>query len=1245
MSMSRPLSNESNVKIPNIISLDLDEKKMDSFKLKETFSSFRNTYHNLNPSTIQNFKYNNFIRSNNNYTKNTNNHANNLFKNSTNSCYKLKENNDLINNKHNFIYFSNANVNNNKKESLPFITNFNYFKELNDIGYTKNIRNDEMKLRKLINKRRQNRLESINNHHYETLRENLKNSTNGLYLTSLLKQNTNDNDLFNTNNNDMSMRKDSLNFKKNENIFQQYVFNSNLKNKNEEEIEGTNYNNINYNIQNTPDSNVNNAISENLFENNKDSEQNLSKEKNELNNINYPFSNEEINKNLITDKNILKSKQDNKHYLQLKQDSLEEIFEQEHNAYLMKKNSIKELRKINHYFISKVFKKKNLNLINNSFSYKDINEEYQGLTEKEAELLNLNNIDINKVSELSKEDSSIDKNRLLKMRNSMLFQQLQLNEKEIVPLAFLKNNTANETVEKNIITMKLAKKHYLEEEKYNAYYNRNNNKNNKEKDNQETNNCSTIELAENRQNEKIDIENDENNYLEIPKKEKIHKLRNEKKRFLSQILNNSDDEDYRNFDIKKIKAKENQRLLRPSLTLFKNTLYQMKNEINYTKDLNDDEKGLSPYEKLLIKINNLFKTKFEDKGKFINKIKETFMIENQLKIKEEHTKQIDEFYETKLGSLKDSIKSIKIAEDLFADHYLIKFYEYLRHVNLQCEMEKQNLNKLKQNKNELDIDIIKLNSNIHKIRDKLAVYTEYRNFMICVKERRIQPPAFFSDISNSQEELKMLASRRLIAIEKKIILKRKEIAKLEGVLKGETDKKNNKITNRKNMHPKNSNNNLNSHSSSSHKNIHVSNSSVNNNATIQKNKEHENNYFNDSSKNVITKNVNNESSSDVLTTLNSNLNKNNNIISAKKLISSEKIISKNDPNYERVMLEHKIEEENSYLDFLYKEKEEYSRYFNYLTEPIFVTFEEFYSELKKLEIDNITKLNKMNENSTILYRTKMELYEMKADDERAVKKYQSDLIIAQAKANEARSRNKDLKDKLNRLIIAMRKNTNGQNNKSKVIGLKNLTSSTTTSNFFSLKKSNLEDNNLSDNANPLAKTISGNFSEINSYDYESAESARNAKKPGYFGSIFNTFQLVNEIKKFEKLEILKPLPIDEQALIMLQHIEHNINLLLHRHENYKKNPQTKNKLNTVTNEIEKENRAKKSTERMKQVLENHKKMIERVNYKFNRLNVLPKRKCAPRFRPKDSVNPSGLYNTVNFNKNNNEDDNDFLDII
>merc|ERR1711957_872113 len=106
--------------------------------------------------------------------------------------------------------------------------------------------------------------------------------------------------------------------------------------------------------------------------------------------------------------------------------------------------------------------------------------------------------------------------------------------------------------------------------------------------------------------------------------------------------------------------------------------------------------------------------------------------------------------------------------------------------------------------------------------------------------------------------------------------------------------------------------------------------------------------------------------------------------------------------------------------------------------------------------------------------------------------------------------------------------------------------------------------------------------------------------------IYKIFELICELKPFKNQEILKNASFEEQILIMLQHIEFQVNNLLSKDDFFKNNPIYSKKYMNITLQLEKDNRAKKARENKLQVMEDHKLMIERVNYKFFRLNVLPK---------------------------------------
>ena len=96
-------------------------------------------------------------------------------------------------------------------------------------------------------------------------------------------------------------------------------------------------------------------------------------------------------------------------------------------------------------------------------------------------------------------------------------------------------------------------------------------------------------------------------------------------------------------------------------------------------------------------------------------------------------------------------------------------------------------------------------------------------------------------------------------------------------------------------------------------------------------------------------------------------------------------------------------------------------YLNYIIKPIFNNFDEFYSQLKKLEKENLNLLNKKNENSLNLNNQRLELFKIKADEESQNAKNKKELFKSQKNLEEVKLKNQDLKDKLNRLILKIKK--------------------------------------------------------------------------------------------------------------------------------------------------------------------------------------------------------------------------------
>jgi len=1265
MSLHQPSLNENNIKIPIIVSLDLLDKKTENSKKKGTispisnpknnhiasFNSSHNSNANQNNQNNQNLNYYNILFSSGNYLSKITNR--NKFKYSASSSGKLNLNNKYDPNNFNFIYFNDSN--NQKKDIFPSISNNNFSKD-NEITHIKTFRNDEFKLRKLINKRKLDRIDNINNHHFETLREQLKNSNNGLYLTSIAKENLNENsnkkNIDGCYKNDLKslIEKNSFeNDKKQTNIFQNFLMKSSFKKSFEEENEDNNILNTKIKVNEEKD-----YLNGKFYEKNKEIKP-FEKKADSI--INIQFNNQ------INDKMENQNKQDHLVHGQIVNNANLNRIEtsRKENKTLIKEGSLKEFRKnINDYLISKEGKNEKGYFLNKSFSYKNTHDEYEGYHEKEAAKLSLENVDLESLNTLSiNHDKKLNKNKLNKMKNSLIYNELNLNEEELFPLALI-NTGFLLNIPKTGQAMKHVKKQYLKIH------------NNNEEESDEDRGYTTTEnldeeikndLRMEEQLEQSNLNDDfermkfTKNKFKSKKTQKLTKLDMQKKRLMEQILNLSDDEANRDPISRKSRATVNIRTFRPSLTIFKNTVYALKEEINYAQQMDDENKGLSQFEKIFLKINSLFKSRFEDKLKFNNRIKDTFMIENQLKIKEEYTKQIDEFYETKVLSLKDSINSIKVAEDLFTNHFMIKYYDYIKHVRISNEIEKQNLNKLKQNKNEYDIEVIKLNSQIIKMKDKMAMYTEYRNFMICVKERKTEPPEFFTG-KFSQSELIEISKNKINDLNNVVNFLKNEINKIENTLKFENEKKNakppikfaksipktsglNSIQNSNSKHHNESSNTNGILKISNFNNINTNNNSSMNNNSVSKDLIPNTQLINSMIVAAESSILNKTSNSNLLQLK----------INRKNLKEKLNNISKNDPNIEKFVLEAKLAEETYNLELVLTEKVKYQRYQDYLEKPIFKDFDEFYSELKKLERDNLKELNKLNEKTLNLHEIQIELFKSKHEEEASAQKYQRVLIVAENNYEKVKSQNKDLLDRKNKLIFSIKQ----QNYKLKKFKNSLQKINNSSMNFYNSNddKDNLNGaferfsvNNLykSTGSNLYNYTENGQNSDVD--NSENGKSLRNGKKPNYFNYIFSIFNLVNEMQKFQKVEILKNLSIEEQMIMMLKHVEANIIILLQRHEKFKKNPFLKKKLEEVTNKIDKENRAKKCAERMKQVLEDHKRMIERVNYKFNKLNVLPKRKCAPRFRPKDNLNSkNGISYSLNLKKKNEEDEYDPLDII
>lgn len=128
---------------------------------------------------------------------------------------------------------------------------------------------------------------------------------------------------------------------------------------------------------------------------------------------------------------------------------------------------------------------------------------------------------------------------------------------------------------------------------------------------------------------------------------------------------------------------------------------------------------------------------------YINKTREIVLLRHSVEIKKESALKMEEDYYNQMESVKDSIVSLRNAKNLFEDEFFVKFDKYIKHLRIQREREINELTMILDNKSRLELELQKLESRKNKLKDVLDLYREYRDFLICVKEKSLKLPNFF----------------------------------------------------------------------------------------------------------------------------------------------------------------------------------------------------------------------------------------------------------------------------------------------------------------------------------------------------------------------------------------------------------------------------------------------------------------------------------------------------------------------
>jgi hypothetical protein len=153
------------------------------------------------------------------------------------------------------------------------------------------------------------------------------------------------------------------------------------------------------------------------------------------------------------------------------------------------------------------------------------------------------------------------------------------------------------------------------------------------------------------------------------------------------------------------------------------------------------------------KIETLGGKKRDNVREYINKTREIVFMKYTIDMKKERAVRIKETYKNELESIKESIISMKEAKKMFEKEFYEKFEKYVKYLTHQKEKEKAEENNLSETKLKLETENKRLIAKIKKVEENKEKLEEYRDFLICVKEKKLKlPEKFFRRIHTQVQE-------------------------------------------------------------------------------------------------------------------------------------------------------------------------------------------------------------------------------------------------------------------------------------------------------------------------------------------------------------------------------------------------------------------------------------------------------------------------------------------------------------
>ncbi len=656
---------------------------------------------------------------------------------------------------------------------------------------------------------------------------------------------------------------------------------------------------------------------------------------------------------------------------------------------------------------------------------------------------------------------------------------------------------------------------------------------------------------------------------------------------------------------------------------------------------------------------------------YINKTREVVMLKHSVEIKKETALKMEENYKNIIESVMDSIVSLQQAKELFKEDFILRFDRYVKYLRVQREKELVELNNILDKKSQLELEIQKLENKKSVSKEFVRLYREYRDFLICVKERTTNLPKFFIENQNYQNNNIV----RLENSEKKKISRNSKLivnnsfdptidvdSTVDLDLDSNIDEEGrNRILMELEKRKKARNNLLNQLNSSQSNEMSVLNN---------KNSLSPNSKTNKISK--VTSSSNNIKHSSKVLNFNSNLNTHTNSPSKINSAASHKVPGKgNKMRSSKLILNNILNPSNviktNYLNIndvmkntLNNSKVQFNKkndktedqtlsgvdetiiqkFNKYVSKPIYENSNDLNEDIKKMQLENINLLKKLTSTASKVNILKQDTQKLIKENKNEINSLQIEVEQRETTIKELQEVNKSLLEEKNMIF----KNFNGNDIKY-------------TSNAYP------EDDNLPNAQNNTSNIVNSNntkksliktkfnqailYSKVNEIFHLTLEipiSANIQKEMNFSLSLNNSISIlqnkieekVNHEKNLtNRLEIQnnlnnckKSLQVegDSNLMIMLKIVEKSIDFLLAKQDSYYRDPKKKILLEKLKSDLENKRKVTKAIEtRLKD--EKRREILNQAIIERNSKPIfLPKRRFAEKTKPDEKKISSSLIN-------------------